>query len=448
MPSHHDRPERERSDRITRRRMLQVGLLGGLGLSLPQLLRHEARGESDRFARAKSVIFLWLQGGVSHHETFDMKPEAPADIRGPFSPIRTNLPGVFVGEHLVRLSRMMDKLAVIRSVTHGESAHERGSQYMVSGRRPVGGPSLENTYPDIGAIVGHQLGMRNGLPPYVSVPGNDFTSKFTGPGYLPRSAGAFKGTHAVSLKFSADVSPERFQERVGLRTGFDSTTREALGDPSWDEFNQRAVDIITSAKASQAFDFLKESDETLKLYGIERAKIGKTADQAQRLGKGEYCLMTRRLVEAGVRFVTIGRDGWDHHSNIFPQLKGRLPRFDAALAGLITDLEQRGLLDETLVVYLTEFGRTPKINNQAGRDHWPGAFSVAFAGAGIQTGQVLGASDKHGAHVVEFPVSPEEIAATILSLVGIDPQTTFTSRVDGRPIFYVEKARPVQRLLT
>jgi len=439
MPSHHEP--------LTRRRLLQAGLLGGLGLSLPRLLRHEARGETNRFARARSVIFLWLQGGVSHHETFDMKPDAAADIRGPFNPIQTNLPGVTVGEHLVRLAKMMDKLAVVRSVTHGESAHERGSQYLVSGRRPVGGPSLENTYPDIGAIVAQQLGMRNGLPPYVSVPGNDFTSKFTGPGYLPRSAGAFKGTQAVSLQFSGEVSPERFQERVGLRSRFDSGNRAALGDLSWDEFNQRAVDIITSARASQAFDFLKESDETLKLYGIERAKVSKAGDQAARLGKGEYCLMARRLVEAGVRFVTIGRDGWDHHSNIFPQLKSRLPRFDAALAGLITDLEQRGLLDETLVVYLTEFGRTPKINKEAGRDHWPGAFSVAFAGAGIQAGQVLGASDKNGAYVAEFPVAPEEIAATILSLVGIDPQTTYTSHVDGRPIFYFEKARPVQRLL-
>ncbi|MBL8795179.1 MAG: DUF1501 domain-containing protein, partial [Planctomycetia bacterium] len=327
---------------ITRRRMLQVGLLGGLGLSLPQWLCHEARGETNRFARAKSVIFLWLQGGVSHHETFDLKPDAPADIRGPFNPIQTNLPGVTVGEHLVRLSRMMDKLAVVRSVTHGESAHERGSQYMVSGRRPVGGPSLENTYPDIGAIVGHQLGMRGGLPPYVSVPGNDFTSKFTGPGYLPRSAGAFKGTHAVSLQFSGEVSSERFRERVGLRADFESGA--ALGEPSWNEFDQRAVDIITSAKASRAFDILQESDATLKLYGIERAKVGKTAEARARLGKAEYCLMARRLVEAGVRFVTIGRDGWDHHTNIFPQLKGRLPRFDAALAGLITDLEQRGLL--------------------------------------------------------------------------------------------------------
>lgn len=431
---------------LSRRRALQVGALGGLGLTLPQVLRHEARAAPTTTPKAKSVILLWLQGGVSHHETFDTKPDAPDDVRGEFVPIQTNLPGVVIGEHMPRLANMMDRLAVIRSVTHKDSGHQRASMWMVAGRRPGRQVSNEdiNDNPDLGCIVAHQLGMRNGLPPYVSIPGNDFTSRFTGPGWLPASTAPFKGTNARSVSVPDGFSGEAFNERMSLRNRIDRFGESHVGQDrrsgAWDQFTQQAVDIITSNKAGQAFDIFAESDETLALYGVDQER------KRNRQQMPELCLTARRLVEAGVRYVTIGRNSWDHHSNIFPQIKSRVPRFDQAFAGLLRDLEQRGMLDETLVVYMTEFGRTPKVNSSAGRDHWPRVFSVALAGAGMKTGQVLGASDKVGGEPIERPVSPEEIAATILSQVGIYPHTV-VQKTDGRPIMFVDHARPIAELL-
>ena len=422
-----------------RRGFLRVGAIGGLGLSLADALRQSSQAATPRTAKAKSVILLWLQGGVSHHETFDTKPDATADVRGEMVPITTNLPGVFIGEHLPRLATMMDKLAVIRSVTHSEAAHQRGSMYMVEGRRPPKATGVEASgHPHLGCIVGHELGMRNGVPPYVTNPGNDFTAKFVGPGSLPLSAAGFKGVNASSLKVGSGFSSDRFGGRVSLRDSLEAAGGNLTGSRTgrtWDQFDDQAIDIIASAKAAQAFDWQSESEDTKQLYGISR--------QGQ---MGSLSLTARRLVEAGVRFVTIGRNSWDHHSNMFPQLRSRLPRFDAAFAGLVTDLERRGMLDETLVVYLTEFGRTPKVNSQAGRDHWPGVFSVAFAGAGISTGQIIGASDQDGARPIEDPVSPEQIAATILHLVGIPPQSTYLGQ-DHRPHFYVDDAQPIASLL-
>ena len=418
-----------------RRDFLKIGALGSLGITLPGILRQEALAEVASVARAKSVILFWLQGGVSHHDTLDPKPGAPSDVRGPFATINTKLPGVEFSSYMPRLAQIADKLAVIRSVTHSEAAHQRGSIYMVEGRRPspATGVSFSGN-PDIGSMVAHELGMRNGMPPFVSIPGNDFTSKFTGNGWLPATAAPFRGYEAKTL--AGTNSGADFDNRVSLR---DSLRRanDQRGDRSgWDDFDDRAVEIITSGKGADAFNIDSEPDEIKKLYGADNRSAQKC----------QLALTARRLVEAGVRYVTIGRNSWDHHSNIFPQLRSRLPHMDNAIAGLVTDLEQRGMLDETLVIYMTEYGRTPRINKDAGRDHWPQAFSIAFAGAGIQGGQVIGASDKDGAAVAERPVSPEEIAATILHLTGIHPQTEFL-RKDGRPFPYVDRARPVGELL-
>ena len=251
--------------------------------------------------------------------------------------------------------------------------------------------------------------------------------------------------NSKSLQVPAGFSQEFFDERLSLRQQMDQLSAQHTGrhqgGAAWDQFSEQAVDIIASNKAGKAFDIFQESDETLALYGadVERKR--------NRNQMPELCLTARRLVEAGVRYVTIGRNSWDHHSSIFPQIKSRVPRFDQAFAGLITDLEQRGMLDETLIVYLTEFGRTPKVNSQAGRDHWPRVFSVAFAGAGIQTGQVIGASDKVGGEPAERPVSPEEISATILSLAGVNPRTV-VQKTDGRPMMFVDEAQPIRELLT
>lgn len=417
-----------------RRSFLKVGALGSLGVTLANTLRLEAA--TGGRGKAKSVILLWLQGGVSHHESFDPKPDAADDIRGELSSIPTALPGVYFCDYLPKLAAMANKLAVIRSVTHSEAAHQRGSIYMVEGRRPSPATGVEHSgNPHLGSIVAHELGMRDGMPAYFSIPGNDFTSNFTGHGWLPGTSAGFRGVDSKALQSGGENGDlaRRLALRGSLRAQMDRFSRQN----AWDRFDAQAVDFMTSGKGATAFQWDKEPAAIRELYGL----VGKNRDDMASL-----CITARRLVESGVRFVTVGRDSWDHHSNIFPQLRSRLPLFDAAFTGLVTDLEQRGLLDETLVVYLTEYGRTPKINKDIGRDHWPAAFSVAFAGAGIRAGQVIGASDKNGAAVTERPVTPEEIAATILHLVGIPPQTTF-QRSDGRPIPYVEHAKPVQELL-
>ena len=231
---------------FNRRQALQVGALGGLGLTLPQMLRQQAQGAATTTPKAKSVILLWLQGGVSHHETLDTKPDAPEDVRGEFVPIKTNLPGVVVGEHMPKLAGMMDKLAVIRSATHGDSGHQRASMWMVAGRKPGRQVSNEdiNDNPDMGSIIAHQLGMRNGLPPYVSIPGNDFTSKFTGAGWLPAGTAPFKGMNSKSLQVPAGFSQEFFDERLSLRQQMDQLSAQHTGrhqgGAAWDAWGRHS----------------------------------------------------------------------------------------------------------------------------------------------------------------------------------------------------------------
>ena len=424
---------------LNRRQALRLGMIGSGLLTLPSILRAESEpSRLAKSARAKSVILLWLQGGVSHHDTFDPKPDAPKEVRGEFATIPTKLPGIHFSDKLPLLAGMNDQFALIRSVTHREAAHERGSMYMVEGRRPPRETGVGRSgNPLLGSIVSQQLGDRPGTPAFISNPGNDFTTGFTSHGWLPLSSRAFRGVDIKVLQ-SAEAAPaDALRSRQELLAQLDAIRPGDARTSSWDKFQTRAVDILTSGKVVKAFDLTQESEEVRKLYGIGR----KTNDKM-----GELTLTARRLIEAGVRFVTIGRDSWDHHNAIFPQLKGRLPIFDAAFAGLLTDLKQRGLLDDTLVVYLTEYGRTPKVNDKAGRDHWPQAFSVAFAGAGIKPGQVIGSTDRMGAEVKDSPVSPEQIAATILYLVGIDPHTV-VHKTDGRPITLAEEGEPFRALL-
>lgn len=421
---------------FSRRSFLATGMAGAFGATLANALRADA-ATPNRSAKAKSVILLWLQGGVSHHESFDPKPDAPSDIRGEMSPIATKLPGVYFNEYLPKMAALADKISVVRSMKHSEGAHERGSMYVVEGRRPpVANGVSHSGNPEIGSIVSHELGPRGMLPPFFSIPGNDFTSRFTGHGWLPPTSEAFRGFQQKSLQAGSADEMVRFQSRLALRQNLMTGERPSSG--SWDAFDQRASEIITSRQGAEAFDLSQEPESLKAMYGLAPKRNDDMAS---------LTLTARRLVEAGVRYVTVGRNSWDHHDKIFPQLRARLPLVDDAFSALLIDLEQRGMLDETLVVYLTEFGRTPKINSQAGRDHWPNACSAVFAGAGIKKGQVIGATDKDGAEVIDQPVSPEEIAATILHLVGIHPQTTYM-RADGRPIPYVERARPIEALLS
>lgn len=424
------------SQNISRRSALRLGAIGGMGITLADVLRMEAMAGQLQgpIAKAKSVIFLWLQGGVSHHDTLDPKPDAPSDIRGPYDLIKTNT-GEYITELMPEFAKTFDKWAVIRSVTHSEGAHERGCMYMVEGRKPTPGAngSKASGHPHLGSIISNELGMKGGMPPYVSIPGNDFTTRFTGTGFLPQTTAPFTQSQAQTLNSGTIGTNGRFMDRNGLRMAFDNGA--SVTNPDWDTFSEQALDILTTGKAGAAFDIMQEPEKVREAYG---------ADGKNRMG--DLCLRARRLVEAGARFVTIGRNSWDHHSKIFELLDGRMPRNDKAINALVRDLDERGMLEDTLVVYSTEFGRTPKINKDAGRDHWSKVFSVAFAGAGIQAGQIIGSSDKQGAYPTSDPVSPEELTATILHLVGIHPQTRFM--LEGvRPVSYVDDAKPFKKLL-
>ena len=421
-----------------RREFLYVGLLGGLGLTLPQLLRMEASAAKGGApaAKAKSVIHIFLQGGIAHHESFDPKPNATADYRGPFGSVATSVPGVHFGELFRRTAQVADKTAVIRSMTHGEAAHERGVHNMFTGYRPS--PAIN--YPSMGAVVSHELGVRKDLPPYVIVPN---AVEHSGTGYLSSAYGPFGlGSDPANANFAVrdlslpnGLSQERFNRRRSLLQSVDSHFRSMESSDAldaMDDFYQRAYGMISSQEAREAFALDQEPDKLRDEYGRNQA--------------GQRLLMARRLVESGVRFVSVLYGGWDHHNNIHSGFRNLAPNLDQALARLIRDLDDRGRLDETLVLVSTEFGRTPRLNSTNGRDHWPRVFSVMMAGGGVKGGAVYGASDALGADVDSNPVSPEDLARTVYHQLGIDASKRLMAAGD-RPIDIVNGGRVVQEIL-
>jgi hypothetical protein len=399
----------------SRREFLHVGSLTGLGLSLGGLFRLQAaRGDTkvyEHFAgTAKSVIHIWLPGGWAQQETFDPKPLAPSEYRGDLNAIDTKLTGVQFSEKLVKTAQVADKITVVRSMTHGEAAHERGTHNMFTGYRPS--PAL--TFPSFGSVVSHEFGPRANLPPYVCVP--NLPAQDAGAGYLGSAFGPFVlgsdpsdgGFTVRDLALPGGVDAERFAKRQRLR---ESVGRhfQRLEDggavAAMDSFYERAYALVSSAEARGAFDMKAEPDAIKDEYGRNQA--------------GQRMLLARRLVEAGVRFVTLSYGGWDMHAKIRDGITNTLPPFDQAYAALITDLDRRGLLDSTLVMVSSEFGRTPRINANAGRDHWPKVFSVVLAGGGIKRGQVYGASDAIAAEPQDNPLSVEDLATTVYHCLGI-----------------------------
>jgi hypothetical protein len=398
-----------------RREFLQVGALGGLGLSLGSFLKLQAaRADAKSFhhfeGTAKSVIHIWLPGGWAQQETFDPKPLAPVEYRGDMAAIDTALPGVQFNEQLSRTAKIADRLTVVRSMTHGEAAHERGTHNMFTGYRPS--PAL--TFPSLGSVVSHELGPRADLPPYVCIPrlpAPDAGAGYLGSGYGPFSIGsdpADEGFKVRDLALPGGVDGARFATRQRLR---DVVGRhfQRLEDSenlaAMDSFYQRAYALVSSDEARAAFDIAAEPAAVRDTYGRNQA--------------GQRMLLARRLVEAGVRFVTLSYGGWDMHQKIRDNITRTLPPFDQAFAALVTDLEQRGLLASTLVMVSSEFGRTPKINNDAGRDHWPKVFSVVLAGGGIRAGQIYGSSDAIAAEPADKPLSIEDLATTVYHCLGI-----------------------------
>lgn len=426
----------------SRRDFLQVGSLSLCGLSLAGALQQEARAaeagkSAHRPARAKSVILVYLGGGLTHHDSFDMKPEAPVEIRGKYSPISSSVPGTQVCELLPKIAACMNQIALVRSGAHNNDHHETATNWVLSGR--FGSPFGD--YPAIGAVAAHELGFSGVLPPYVAVPRNpSFTWELGKSAFLGGRYESFKTGDPSSENFSVkDVGvANRDDVRADRRKSF-LTTVDRLGDKvrgndqlaTYDEFRGRAADMILSPQAQGAFAIEREDARLRDRYG--------------RNTFGQSCLLARRLVEGGVRFVTVNYGGWDHHGKIFENCDKKLPEFDLGFSALIEDLNARGLLKETLVACFGEFGRTPLINKDAGRDHWGPAASLLFAGAGVQPGKLIGATDKQGANVTTRSYAPADVCYTILDSIGVDPHVSLMTP-DGRAIDALEEGELMSAL--
>jgi hypothetical protein len=424
-----------------RREIIRVGVVGSLGLTLGDFLRMQARADQKYFESkegpAKNIIQVILPGGMAHQESWDPKPEAPLEYRGPFGIARTRIPGVVLSENFRALAQVVDKMTVVRSIAGREADHGRASYTMYTGYRRS--PAVE--HPSMGAVVSHEFGPRKDLPPYVSIPN---PTEYGGTGYLGTQFGPFgigsdpsrSGYQVRDLLLPPGVDDRRFNTRREIRRAVDDHFRyqsgqaQALG--AMDEFYQRAYAMISSPAAREAFDITKEDAATRRKYGNNDA--------------GPRFLLARRLVEAGVRFVTVSYGGWDHHNGIQNAMSRQAPGLDQGLAGLIRDLDDRGLLDSTIVLVTSEFGRTPRINASAGRDHYPRVFSHAVAGGGFKRGLVYGASDSTASEPEENPVRVEDMLTTVYHQLGINADKELMAP-GNRPIEIIDGGKVVKELL-
>jgi hypothetical protein len=427
--------------RPNRRDFLQVGVVGG-GITLAESLRiQQAKGEQKFYESkegpAKSVIFIYLPGGMCHQETFDPKPYAPIEYRGPMGSIPTTIDGERINETWVQTAQIANKIAICRSMTHGEAAHERGQHNMFTGYRPS--PAL--AFPSMGSVVAHEFGPRNNLPPYVCIPNQPNVN--AGTGYLSSSYAGFSlgsdpaanGFKVRDLNLAGGVDENRFATRRNMLSAVNEHFREKEKSDSldaMDSFYQRAYSMISSPKAREAFDIEKEDPKLRDEYGRNTA--------------GARMLLARRLVEAGTRYVTLTYGGWDMHSNIAGGIKSQVPALDQGFATLIRDLDRRGLLDSTMVCIASEFGRTPKINASAGRDHWPKVFSVILAGGGIKPGIIYGKSDATASEPDEDALTVEDWATTIYDRMGVVADKELMAPGD-RPIEIVNGGKVRQELI-
>jgi hypothetical protein len=442
-PSHFSRP--------TRRDFLYAGWLGGLGLSLGSFLKLEAAARAADPARraapkAQSVLHIYLQGGFAHMDSFDPKPDAPAEYRGILGTVATKLPGVYFSEHMAKTAAVADRLTVVRSMSHSDVDHSRGEHSMFTGYRPS--PAL--VYPSLGSVTARELGPRRDMPPYVTVP---TTRPYLGSGYLSSAYGPFAlgadpgrpGFAVRDLSLPRGVDDARFAARKQWKELVDdhfARQEEDDGLATMDTFYQRAYGMLSSPTVRAAFSLQGETEKTRELYGLS----GLSGPLAFRNRSAARFLIARRLIEAGARFVTVTFGAWDTHAYHYNGIQNQMPLLDIAFAGLITDLDRRGLLDRTLVVVNSEFGRTPKINAGGGRDHWPRVFSIVLAGGGIKRGQVYGASDGLAAEPTKTPLSVEDYAHTVYHLLGIDAKKDLMSP-GNRPQPIVTNGRVVKGLL-
>ncbi|MGJ8724836.1 MAG: DUF1501 domain-containing protein [Roseibacillus sp.] len=437
----HPCPGNPLSRSSSRREFLHVGVISSLGLTLPTFLRQQAGAALKDYELhkpvAQSVINIFLPGGMAHQESFDPKPYAPSEYRGPYGSIETALPGVRFGEKVPKLAKIADQFTVIRSMAHGEAAHERGTHNMFTGYRPS--PALQ--YPSVGSVISHELGPRESLPPYVCIP--QVPNEFANSGYLSSAHGPFaigsdpsnKNFKVRDLNLPEGVSKERFDRRRSLLNTVDAHFRDLENSDaiaSVDAFYDHAYKLISSQKAREAFDIKQETDKMRDFYGRHQP--------------GQRMLLARRLVESGVRFVSLTAGGWDHHQNIKDGFGKTMPDVDHSVAALLSDLGNRGMLDNTLVMLTTEFGRTPKINKDGGRDHWPRVFSVMLAGGGVKKGMIYGASDSLAGEPEENPVNTADLMTTVYHQLGITADKELMAPGD-RPIEIVDGGQVIDGIL-
>lgn len=430
-------------DGVARRDFLKAGALGsvpflGSGLSLGGFLRMSEAGAVSKAASAKRAIFINLSGGPSHMDTFDLKPDAPDTHRGEFNPIATSVPGLQICEHLPKLAQVMDKCTLIRGVSHTLAAHRLGSEYVNTGNRPL--PSLE--FPGYAAVVAKEIGAPAELPPSVSIPNANQRAGYLGVQYAPLQTGSAPSPgrpfSVRGISLGGGVTVKDVERRTRLLDRLDSAFGEFEKQDQLltglDKFGEQAYSMITSPKARDAFDVSKEPTEIAERFGD--AQIGQS------------CLLAARLVGAGVPFVTVQMGGWDTHRNGWETLKTKnLPQLDAALSGLFTTLDERGELDETVVLVTGEFGRTPKINKErVGRDHYPRNMFMLMAGGGVARGRVVGESDAKGELPKETPISPDSVAATFYHCLGINHTKEYHTST-GRPVMIVRDGSVIEDVL-
>lgn len=416
-----------RATNWSRRDFLKVGSLAFAGLDLPKLLASSGRGSE------MSCIVLFQLGGASQLDTFDPKPDAPSDIRSSFKPISTKVPGTRISELLPRTAKLTDKFAIIRSLHAVEASHERARQHIFSGTRPRN----ELLHPSIGSVIANEWGSKNGLPPFVAIPESDLAAEagFLGPTYDPFVSGDpnTKTFSVRDLTLPSGIMLDEAGARTRLLSALDAQFKQIEESPvvqSMDEFYHKAFDLISSPSAKKAFDIGAEPEELREKYG--------------RTTVGQGTLLARRLIEADVRLATVFQSGYDTHVDNEPIGKKIIPEFDQAFATLLEDLEERRRLDTTLVLVIGDFGRTPKVNFSGGRDHWPRACSIALAGAGIQGGALIGATDAHASDPIDRPVTVEDVGATIYKALGIDRKKVYLA--GDRPVTLSKEGEPINEL--
>jgi len=431
-------------DGVSRRNFIKIGALGLGGLALPQILQAEAKTGIRK--SHKAIIMIYLPGGPPHQDMFDIKVDAPQEIRGEFKPISTKVPGVQICEHLPRMAGMMDRLAVIRSMVGAEDNHY--DYQCMTGRLKRGEPP--GGWPSIGSVVSKLQGSTNaGVPPFVGLepvmqhrPYNASGPGFLGIGYRSfRPAG--EGKSDLTLN---GITVERLADRKALLASFDSFRRDvdASGMMSGlDAFNEQAFGMLTSSKLLEALDYQREPQRLIERYGKGDPKV--RGDAAPRML--EQFLIARRLVEAGARVVTVAFGFWDYHSNNFKTAREDMPMLDQGVSALVQDLHDRGLEKDVSVIVWGEFGRTPTINKDGGRDHWPRVSCALLAGGGMKTGQVIGTTDRLGGEASERPVHFQEVFATLYHNMGIDVNKATVTDLSGRPHFLVDGHQPMRELI-